>query len=367
MSTTTVSTPPASCRPAGIDHLSYPHLIDGIFAHAPRASLLALRGACRDFRRRADALFAAHVVVSALIPAQAAARHGGGRIPALAPERAGGEPDKKRRYARALRDTRVVDVLGDTGTWGQNLLGGGVVLGEGGVVRMLQPSGGRLSTRSPVVAGTMVVFATFSEARYWSAHDDRDVGHPARAQVTAAPKGVRRFVLNLRYDPRRVWLAQAYVAPLEFECAESIEEVVLVFTPKTTHREDEVNPVMPARRRAGMLNTLVFGMSSSIPRVKYVLVDAHLLQPAWLGLGRVEGERGREDTPPLPPLPSRVASGDDTPTTDGILAAVFQTLQGVFGRTPDVAVASLGAITFMTRKEYARSVGEAQFALETSE
>lgn len=42
----------------------YPHLIDAIFASAPRVSLLALRGVCREWLARADGLLAIHLTLA---------------------------------------------------------------------------------------------------------------------------------------------------------------------------------------------------------------------------------------------------------------------------------------------------------------
>ncbi|CAK9784830.1 hypothetical protein CC85DRAFT_302088 [Cutaneotrichosporon oleaginosum] len=48
-----------------IDAAAYPHILDQIILFSPYAALIALRGACRDLRRRADEqLLKRHVVVS---------------------------------------------------------------------------------------------------------------------------------------------------------------------------------------------------------------------------------------------------------------------------------------------------------------
>lgn len=318
-----------------IHHEGYPHLVRNIFDHASRSALIALRGVSRAFRDEADSRLAEHIVVTSHFPAAVTGRLG--RIPGLfAPE--GTPPSKKRdKYVRTLRGTRIVDVLGHMGdqAMGRSLLDVSLVGIQ--VVRLRRHPGGRLPGWCPFVAPTLVTFTTFSEVRQ-QRHD-----HPAIADVCPAPEGVGRSVLVLRYDPARVWLSQAYVTP--FSCPASLREMVIIFTAKTTHREDEVNQVRQATRRAGMLNTVVFSIASSIPRVKYTLVDAHQLRPAWLGVSSDRGSSVEED----------------------ILDAVLESLQKWSGRDPESAAAALSSITFMTRTEYHDQVGHAQFVLETIE
>jgi hypothetical protein len=50
--------------PTAIDHSAYPHIMDMIFAAAPHASLLALRGASSAFRDRVDEMLALHLSIT---------------------------------------------------------------------------------------------------------------------------------------------------------------------------------------------------------------------------------------------------------------------------------------------------------------
>lgn len=49
--------------PSAMPADAFPHIVEAIFAHAPNLSLASLRGVCRSFRDRADALLLQHVVL----------------------------------------------------------------------------------------------------------------------------------------------------------------------------------------------------------------------------------------------------------------------------------------------------------------
>ncbi|KAL1411566.1 hypothetical protein Q8F55_002529 [Vanrija albida] len=68
-----------------LDAAAYPHLLDAVFLYAPRASLLALRGACRQLRDRVDAELLAHALLSVADDGALSLRSRAyGRVPALA-------------------------------------------------------------------------------------------------------------------------------------------------------------------------------------------------------------------------------------------------------------------------------------------
>lgn len=69
-----------------LDATAYPHLLDAIFAYAPRSSLLALRGASQALRERVDAEFLQHAVISVSDDGGALSLRSRvyGRVPALA-------------------------------------------------------------------------------------------------------------------------------------------------------------------------------------------------------------------------------------------------------------------------------------------
>lgn len=319
-----------------LDYSAYPHILDSVLEHAPKQALIALRAASHDLRDRADAILCRHILFTSYSPNEIFGRAGG--IPGLWPACEW----KEEGEARVLSHARVADIVGPFGapdTRGAQL---NSALTQLQAVRLRHHPAGPLSMICPLRAPLLVMFTTFSEVGSWD--------YPAVAEVGPVPDGVERFVLNLRYDPGRSWMPQAHIPP--FARPRSLKDVVVVFTEKTTHQEEEVW-FRRATKPMGILNSIVLGMAMAIPRgVRYTFVDVETIRPEWLGSD---------------------ASG--TPITrngaDAIQQAIVASVAAGLVRwerwSEEVAMAAASGIVFRTRQEYRAEVGDELFELHTIE
>lgn len=347
--TAAATRPPA--RRTTLDASSYPHIIDAIFAYSGRASLLALRGVCTDFRDRVDLLMSSHIVLAVHSPVEISGR-GGVRIPGLRSRGA---------YARVLAGTRTVDLLGPQALDAPRLRALKGQLPHVSVVRHRHHPAGRLPNVALVHAPRLITFTTMTE-RY-------DAGtFTGFAQVGPVPDGVQRFVLNVRFDPGRSWLGTATIQP--FQTPRSLRSVTLVLTPIQTHQEDENdhwvgNFADGARTKVmGMLNSLILNMTLNIPRLSYTVVDAQALRPGWLGIapdGMQELEEAWMDNYGVVPAREEVLVAE-------IRRQVKLGLRKWNQVDDDTAERQANDhLRFLSREEYRDEVGEDEYLLETVE
>lgn len=351
MAATTITTEESSDESTSIDADGYPHIIDEIFDYAPRATLLALRGVCRTWRDRVDALMSAHIVLAVYSPVEISGR-GGVRIPGLR---------SRRSYERVLSGTRVVDLLGPHGLSPDRVRALRGQLGSVAVVRHRHHPAGRLPNTALVGARTLVTFTTVTE-KYEGGK------FTGAAAVGPLPEACERFVLNVKFDPGRSWLSTASVQP--FQTPGALRDVVLILTPIATHQEDENdhwvgNFVDGARTKVmGMLNSFVLNMTLNIPRLRYTVVGAGQLRPAWLGF------------PPEDMQALEEAWMDNygvVPAREEVLVAEIrrQVKLGlrkwnqVDDETAERQVEE--HVRFLSRDEYRDAVGEDEYLLETVE
>jgi hypothetical protein len=318
-----------------LDSSSYPHILDAVLDYAPKQALIALRGVSHTIRDRADAILCRHILFTSYAPNEIFGKGGG--VPGLWPACEW----KEEGEARVLSHARVADIVGPFGAPDARAAQLASALAGLEAVRLRHHPAGPLSMMCPLRAPLLVTFTTFSEVGSWD--------YPAVAEVGPIPDGVERFVLNLRYDPGRSWMPQAHVPPLSRP--RSLKSVVIVFTEKTTHQEEEVW-FRRASKPMGILNSIVLGMTMALPRgVGYTLVDAETLRPEWLGNDGTGA--------PVPRAPGAIETA--------IKASVAAGLKKWERWSDEVAAEAVGAIAFRTRAEYRAEVGEAAFELHTIE
>lgn len=319
-----------------LDSSAYPHILDAVVAYAPKASLLALRAVSHALRDRADAILCHHILFTSYAPNEIFSR--AGPIPGLWPAC----DWKEEGEVRVLSHARVADIVGPFGAPDARAAQLNSALSHLQAVRLRHHPAGPLSTTCPFSAPLLVTFTTFSEVGSWD--------YPAIAEVGPVPEGVERFVLNLRYDPGRSWMSQAHIPP--FARPRTLKHVVVVFTEKTTHQEEEVW-FRRATKPMGLLNSIVLGMTMAIPRgVQYTLVDVETIRPEWLG-----------------------SDAAGTPITrnsaDAIQRAIVASVQAGLKRwerwTDEEAAEATDKIKFYTRAQYRAEVGDAAFELHTIE
>lgn len=349
---------------AVIDQSSFPHLVDAIVASAPRASLLQLRLTSKAFRDRVDCELASHILLTAGTPPALLGRYG--RLPCLRRRGSG-----LKGCEPVFKGARIVDIVGLVGPYPKSpVISRLNALGCIETVRIRHPPGGHLSGICAIKAPTIVIFTTITERE-----SDTD-GPPAAADMCYLPRGIRRAVINVRYDPNRPWLAQAVIGEIGVpppDCS----EVVFIFTEKATHREPQVGGgLWPAKTPMGLLGTVVSIVAFTArhhPALRYTLVDVHRLRPEWLGInddgmpGQVERQfmiavdaYGLKDdsftqaTPPSNPSSAPLSRSTSVERNNG---------------TSQQAGNSVGHnnVRFMSRQEYQKHIGETAFALETVE
>lgn len=341
MAAATVSSPTslpngALSGSAVLDYSAYPHILDLVLALAPKQSLIALRAASHDLRDRADAILCRHIMFTSYSPNEIFGKAGG--IPGLWPACEW----KEEGEARVLSHARVADIVGPFGAPDTRSAQLNSALANLQAVRLRHHPAGPLSMVCPLRAPLLVTFTTFQEVGSWD--------YPAVAEVGPVPEGVERFVLNLRYDPGRSWMPQAHVPP--FARPRSLQHVVIVFTEKTTHQEEEVwfrRPTKPM----GILNSIVLGMAMAIPRgVGYTLVDVETIRPEWLA-------SDASGTPITRSRPDAVQLA--------VVASVAAGLKRWERWSDEEAAAATSGIAFRTRQEYRAEVGDEAFELHTVE
>ncbi|KLT44661.1 hypothetical protein CC85DRAFT_283306, partial [Cutaneotrichosporon oleaginosum] len=314
-----------------LDAAAYPHILDAVLAYAPREVLITLRGVSHELRDRADAILCRHILFTSYSPNEIFGKTG--RIPGLWP--AGW---KEEGEARVLSHARVADIVGPFGAPDARArqIASACALDA---VRLRHHPAGPLSSVCPLPAPLLATFTTFAEVGSWD--------HPAVADVGPVPDGVETLVVNLRYDPGRSWMPQAHVPPLARP--RSLRRVVLVFTEKTTHQEEEVW-FRRASKPMGLLNSLVLGMTMALPRgVRYTLVDAETLRPEWLGCDGTGAAVHR--------APGAIEAAVKASVAAGVMR---------WERWSDEQAAeAVQAIEFRTRAEYRAEIGEAAFELHT--
>ncbi|BEI84561.1 hypothetical protein CcaverHIS002_0411650 [Cutaneotrichosporon cavernicola] len=329
------STLTPSMASISLDSSAYPHILESVLAYAPKEALIALRGVSTNLRDRVDAVLCRHILFTSYSPNEIFGKTGG--IPGLWPAC----DWKEEGEVRVLSHARVADIIGPFGAPDARASQLSSTLNRLEAVRLRHHPAGPLSMICPLSAPLLVTFTTLTEVGSWD--------HPAVAEVGPVPDGVERFVLNLRYDPGRSWMSQAHIPP--FSRPKSLKYVVIVFTEKTTHQEEEVW-FRRASKPMGLLNSIVLGMTMAIPKgVEYTLVDAETLRPEWLGNDGTGTIVGREE------------GAIEGAVKDSVVAGLKK-----WERWSDqVAAEAAGAIAFRTRAEYRAEVGEAAFELHTVE
>ncbi|GMK59787.1 hypothetical protein CspeluHIS016_0900040 [Cutaneotrichosporon spelunceum] len=320
-----------SISSVSLDSSAYPHILETVLIYASREALISLRGVSHALRDRADALLSDHILFTSYSPTDVFGKQG--RIPGLWPASVWATEGE----ARVLSYARIADILGPFSAPSSRTSQLASVLNLD-AVRLRHHPAGPVSSVCPLHAPLLVTFTTFADVASWD--------HPAVAEVGPVPDGVEVFVLNLRYDPGRSWMPQAHVPP--FARPRSLKRIVIVFTEKTTHQEEEVW-FRRASKPMGLLNSIVLGMTMALPRgVEYTLVDAETLRPEWLGT-----EGGGEG-----------AAGAIERAIKGSVAAGLVKWERW---SEEVAAEAVGAIAFRTRTEYRAEVGEEAFRLHTIE
>ncbi|EJT46560.1 hypothetical protein A1Q2_00503 [Trichosporon asahii var. asahii CBS 8904] len=349
MATTTITVEEDDSTSISAD--GYPHIIDEIFGYAPRSTLLALRGVCKAWRDRVDLLMAGHIVLAVYSPVEISGR-GGVRIPGL---------KNRRNYARVLSGTRVVDLLGPQSLSPDRVKALRSQLNDVSVVRHRHHPAGRLPNNALVGARTLVTFTTVTEKYEGGTFT-------GAAAVGPLPEACERFVLNVKFDPGRSWLSTASVQP--FQTPAQLKSVTLILTPIATHKEDENdhwvgNFVDSSRTKVmGMLNSFVLNMTLNIPRLRYTIVDAEQLRPAWLGFAPEDMQALEE---------AWLDNFGVIPAREEVLVAEIrrQVKQGlkkwnqVDDETAEKQVEE--HVRFLTRDQYRDEVGEEEYLLETVE
>lgn len=318
-----------------IDVNAFPHILDAIFDFCPRSSLIALRATCKSYRDKVDVRLNRHILFSLYAPGNIQAIDG--RAPALYSfNDAYGDA-----LTKALQHTRVADVVGPVGF---TALRGHQIAHELnlGTLRLRRHTGGRPPSAVPFIAPTVITFTTFIEDGFQNEPPVAETGH--------IREGTEHFILNIRYDPGRSYMPQAYIQP--FARPLSLKSVTIIFTEQTTHREEEVWS-RRATRRMGMLNSIISSLAMGIPKgVEYTLVDVHTLRLAWLGISADGRKASRND-----PYAAR----------DAIMSAVVAQCKNWERCSEEEAIAIAAKIKFLTRAEYRALVGEEQFVLATRE
>lgn len=315
-----------------LDIAAYPHILDSVLELSGAPTLLALRGTCRELRRRVDSTLGHHVVFMRYADEHARGKDGPAPFLYNLSKLHGDE------LTQAFQHTRIADVVGPPGLPDARCreIADAMSLE---ILRLRHHPSGRPPSSVPFVAPTLITLTTFI--------DDGLVNLLPVAEVGTVSDGVEHFVLNLRYDPGRSWMPQAHVA--SFARPASLKTVTVIFTAKTTHREEEVW-FRHASKPMGLLNSIVLGMAMSIPRgVRYTIVGMQTLRLEWLGL-RQEG-----------------GVDDGHAVQRAITSAVAMQCKKWERYDDETAEAAAARIQFMTRDEYRDSVGEERFALETVE
>lgn len=318
-----------------LDSTSYPHILDAVLDYAPKEALITLRAVSHHLRDRADAILCRHILFTSYSPNGIFGKGGG--IPGLWPACEW----KEEGEARVLSHARIADIVGPFGAPDTRAAQLASALAQLQAVRLRHHPAGPLPMVCPLRAPLLVTFTTFAEVGSWD--------YPAVADVGPVPDGVEHFVLNLRYDPGRSWMPQAHVPP--FVRPRSLQHVVIVFTEKTTHQEEEVW-FRRASKPMGLLNSIVLGMAMALPRgVRYTLVDTETLRPEWLGSD---------------------AGGTPVPRAQGAIQSAIKTsvaagLKRWEGWSDEAAAEAVEAIAFRSRAEYRADVGEPAFELHTIE
>ncbi|KAL1411995.1 hypothetical protein Q8F55_002990 [Vanrija albida] len=267
-----------------LDHAAFPHLMDAILFHAPYASLTALRGTSRALRARVDAYL--HLVVSDTNP-------GTDIVVSYPATRLGLAMPKWSRICRdpnaahAMSRAQVVDfhlpLRASVKQYASSLaehvhtarfMPGGK---KRGIVALAMPPG--LPPPTQVVSFTPVEGCL------------RCCGGEEIPNTFAlgVQEGVRRFALNVRYNPDHPWLDHQTL--LRFFVVNSLQEVVVLFTAEkgscgATHRPD--SDIGPPGWLLELLATLTLHALAA-PTLQITIVGAGDHQRLWLPYSAEQG------------------------------------------------------------------------------
>lgn len=304
--TPTTPTPPPPPVPAAILHR--------ILNFAPHHLLLTFRCVSRQLRRKADALLAGHLVANMAPTLRITSPRGA--VPGLTWQ-AGHDGVR----SQILLYTKVLDIRG-----GLDAALQGLGLNHVPTVRFRENSVGRRAQSCEEGHVKLVVFATLSP----------DAPCPLLCPV---PESARTLTATLRCLPG------CPSAIPTIPVTDGLRDVVLICT--VGRRTSVVSMSIP-QMQCGLVATLAETILRA-PRVRYTVVDVHLLDSANLGFPLLEAFGGRLE---------------DGFARRKILEAVGAALRRVY---TEEEIAVSGSIEFIESDEYRARVGEEVYRVETVE
>lgn len=261
-------TPGASCddasqvaeppREVQISADAFPHIIDAIFHYSQRHALLVFRGACKEFRDRADNALATHLIVSDKYPGGVTTPSG--RLPVLF-----SKPAQIKRVA-SLKSATTVDYVE-----GMNASQWEKVAAATSISTLRVFEGGKRHVNPLFYPCEQCIVFTLASATCW--------------KPTILP-ACKRVVFNIEGSADWSKWTEKY---LKYELDETTSEVVVVFNMQrsATKGIGMDNRTKPVNALGGVLGPLFYVIAQHIqshgPALKLTFVGFPDIPPLYLG------------------------------------------------------------------------------------
>ncbi|RSH78993.1 uncharacterized protein EHS24_001919 [Apiotrichum porosum] len=329
-----------SGQPALLQHDMFPGIFDCILDYASRDVLFAFRATCRTNRDRVDARISRHLSLWLIDDSTMLSTPGDQRVPALRSPGPGEDP-KAASIARrrALGLTRILDYnlephfasLPDQETM-DGLCN----------VQTVRHWSGHTRQTYPISFPTYIEFVNMHcRAEIWAGQ--MRWRQPPECEAELAQEGVRRWIVNARYQTRDTGLASAIIQlVVQPAAAETLREMVILVTEHSYGGYKRSHDAPPPPPQYGMLQSVIERIASTLPNIQYTLVLDDKFNPVWFGLP--------EETSP-----------------EQFRTAVAQAVLNEVSRdkTESELLRAMDAFQLMSLEEYQSHVGNQQFELQT--
>lgn len=336
-----------------IDHQGHPHIIDAIYKHAPRESLLALRAASKAHRDRVDALFSAHLVLEFVRPYNADGRANansapkiyiygprGRRLPAFWSWKAATPNFSNKAFSQCFKQTHILDVR-DEVMIAKPYAAISHAMPSVHTLRALRQYESQMTPENMMeVKFRAPTFVQFSEGvRPTDPEHAQFVSYSC--SISSVPVGTKRAVCVLQSDvrdPKSLYWILGDPFPA------SLKEMAIIFVPIQGPTPEKEGAYDYPTATLHAFNGIAVGVVENCTRVKFTLVGALDLHHRVLGFEEVEPDEDLKAT-----------------LVDGMQYIAGQTLRGA---TVNKTKRALEQVKWMSLDQYRASIPKEQYDLE---